>query len=310
MIIDTDSDLFESPAKILVNTVNSVGVMGKGIALHFKKAYPDMFRRYQEHCKHQRLTIGKLYLHKTAHKWILNFPTKDHWRYPSRVEYIDAGLKKFRASCAAISAPSIAFPMLGCGNGELDFDSQVRPLMEEYLGGLPMTVLIHVGLNHIGQPDHFDAARVIERLRSNPAALPFDEVWRDLANVLEHQDEFRTLRKQTAFKVHMEDSPAALAISSSDRTSAWIGDEELFDFWQQFREHGLIHASIAPNNRHLSYLMPVFERLDYVRLTAISKSASRLRPNPSPALQLVPPPTHSERPVRSLFGRTGTAAPA
>ncbi len=151
MISYTNGDLFESPAKILVNTVNTRGVMGKGIALRFKKIYPDMFNRYREHCQHRRLTIGKLHLYKTPHKWILNFPTKEHWRQPSRVEYIEEGLKKFRSSCTEIDAPSISFPMLGCGNGELDFETQVKPLMEKYLGSLSISALIHVDRNPFGQ---------------------------------------------------------------------------------------------------------------------------------------------------------------
>ena len=310
MIIYTNSDLFESPAKVLVNTVNTRGVMGKGIALRFKKIYPEMFSRYREHCEHRRLTIGKLYLYKTTHKWILNFPTKEHWRYPSRVEYIEAGLRKFEASCAEIGAPSIAFPMLGCGNGELDFEAQVKPLMEKYLGALSIPALIHIGRNHVGPPEHRDAKNNEEWLRSEPAALPFDEVWQDLVHLLAHQNKFRTRRKQTEFTVRVKECPPELVVVTSGRTSARIGTRELIEFWQQLRDHGLTHKGIAPNHRHLSYLMPIFEQLDYVRPISVSESASRLSSNPSAALQVIPPPILGDQQKWSLFGSNGIAAQA
>ncbi len=134
MLIYVDGDLFLSPAHVLVNTVNTVGVMGKGIAKDFKFFFPEMFREYQSRCENNSIDIGKLFLFRTATKWILNFPTKKHWRNPSKTEYIEAGLKAFVAGYARTGITSIAFPRLGCGNGELDWEKQVRPLMEKHLG--------------------------------------------------------------------------------------------------------------------------------------------------------------------------------
>src|SRR5206468_4250004 len=101
MISYVTGDLFSAPAKVLVNTVNVVGVMGKGIALRFKQIYPEMFREYQALCESGELQIGTLWIYRTPHKWILNFPTKKHWRDPSKPDYIEAGLKKFVASYSA-----------------------------------------------------------------------------------------------------------------------------------------------------------------------------------------------------------------
>jgi len=137
-------DLFASPAKVLVNTVNTVGVMGKGIAYDFKRKYPEMFERYQDYCARGVLDIGKLWLYKTPQKWILNFPTKKHWRGKSKVEYIEAGLKNFADIYDTEGIKSVSFPMLGCGNGGLDWDSQVHSLMEKYLKPLPIDVYIHL----------------------------------------------------------------------------------------------------------------------------------------------------------------------
>lgn len=136
MIYYIKGNMFDSPAQVLVNTVNTVGVMGKGLALTFKKVYPDMFVNYKRFCDHNDLTIGKLYLYKTKGKWILNFPTKTTWRKPSKIEYIEEGLKKFVSTYKSKNIKSIAFPMLGCGNGGLDFESEVKPLMNRYLSSL------------------------------------------------------------------------------------------------------------------------------------------------------------------------------
>ena len=310
MIIYTDIDLFESPAKVLVNTVNTRGVMGKGIALRFKQIYPEMFKQYRNQCERRNLTIGKLLLYKTPHKWILNFPTKENWRDPSRPEYIEAGLKKFRESFSRIGAASYAFPMLGCGNGGLDFEEQVRPLIERYLGNLPVSTRIHVGWNHIGPPERLDSDRVKSWLRSEPSALPFDEVWEDLVKALASQQEFATRKRRTSSSVRVEQSPPAIVILVPGRTVKRIVEEELIDFWQQLRTHGYIQGHIAPDHRHLSYLMPIFEQLDYVRSIAESDSVNRLRTNPRATLQLIPPPLMSEQSASDRVGSAAVAAQA
>ncbi|MBU0494254.1 MAG: macro domain-containing protein, partial [Chloroflexi bacterium] len=93
MIKWTHGNLFESEAQTLVNAVNVVGVMGKGIALEFKTRYPEMFEEYCQLCRDGRLDIGKLHLYKADDHWVLNFPTKRHYRNRARLEYIEAGLR-------------------------------------------------------------------------------------------------------------------------------------------------------------------------------------------------------------------------
>lgn len=135
-------DYYQTPAKVIVNTVNTVGVMGKGLALKFKQLYPEMFRQYQYYCDSGLLTVGKLWLYKTDNKWILNFPTKKDWRDPSKIEYITAGLQKFCDTYQQQEITSIAFPELGCGNGGLDWKT-VKPIMEHYLNNLPIDIYIY-----------------------------------------------------------------------------------------------------------------------------------------------------------------------
>lgn len=144
MLEYTESSLFDSPAQTLVNAVNTVGVMGRGIALEFKRRYPEMFARYKEQCDSGRLWIGSLHLYQTDHHWVLNFPTKEHWRQPSKPEWIEKGLQEFVREFAALGITSASFPQLGCGSGGLDWEQVVKPMMEKYLAVLSIPVYVHV----------------------------------------------------------------------------------------------------------------------------------------------------------------------
>jgi O-acetyl-ADP-ribose deacetylase (regulator of RNase III) len=179
MLTYVEESIFSSPARVLVNTVNTVGVMGKGIALEFKKLYPDMFNSYQIQCEEGQFDIGSLQLYKTPNKWVLNFPTKKHWRSPSRVEYIEAGLETFVRLYGELDINSISFPQLGCGNGELDWESQVRPVMEKHLSHLPIDVFVHI-YNASLASEHQVTNEMKKWLRSEPRSLSVFEVWTDL----------------------------------------------------------------------------------------------------------------------------------
>ena len=127
-------NIFNSKTQTIVNTINCVGVMGKGFALVFKLRYPKMFDKYKELCLSKMIGIGKLWLYKSEDtpQWVLNFPTKFHWKYPSKMEYLEAGLQKFVDSYKEKGITSIAFPLLGTHNGGLD-KLEVLDLMYKYL---------------------------------------------------------------------------------------------------------------------------------------------------------------------------------
>lgn len=132
-------DLLESPAEALVNPVNTVGVMGKGLALQFKNAFPDNHREYVAACKRGRVRIGTMFVTETGGlpgpRWIVNFPTKGDWRRPSRIEYVRAGLQDLARVVRERGIRSIAIPPLGCGLGGLDWPL-VRSVIEETLAEL------------------------------------------------------------------------------------------------------------------------------------------------------------------------------
>lgn len=139
MIQYTKGNLLEAPVDALVNTVNTVGVMGKGIALMFKERYPKNMDEYAKACKEKRVVTGKMFVTETAEllgpKWIVNFPTKRHWRAKSQMEWVESGLEDLRAFIVENKVQSIAIPPLGAGNGGLNW-SDVKPKIEAALSGL------------------------------------------------------------------------------------------------------------------------------------------------------------------------------
>jgi O-acetyl-ADP-ribose deacetylase (regulator of RNase III) len=136
-------DIFDSNTQVIVNTVNCKGVMGKGLALAFKQRYPEMFPVYQQECKTGKLRIGRPSLYQASTPWILNFPTKDHWRPPSKIEYLEKGLEYFIKHYKKAGIQSIAFPKLGAQNGKLSWD-EVGPLMAKYLSQVDIDVYIYI----------------------------------------------------------------------------------------------------------------------------------------------------------------------
>jgi len=139
MITSRHGSLLQAPAEALVNTVNTVGVMGKGIALMFKQSFPANFHAYEEACKRKEVRVGRMFITETdasgVPRYIVNFPTKQHWRNPSRLEWIVEGLQDLRCVIEDKKISSIALPPLGCGNGGLDW-AVVRPEIEKALGSL------------------------------------------------------------------------------------------------------------------------------------------------------------------------------
>lgn len=129
----TNQSIFDSKNQTIVNTVNCVGVMGKGIAKEFKARYPEMFGQYKNICDNKELKVGKPYLWRGNSQWVLNFPTKCHYKDKSQIEWIEDGLKYFKEHYKEWGITSIAFPALGYSNGGLDWNV-VYPIIKKYLG--------------------------------------------------------------------------------------------------------------------------------------------------------------------------------
>lgn len=147
MIIYKTGNIFDSEAQCLVNPVNCVGVMGKGLALEYKIHYPEMFRFYQKMCKERKLNLGQVGFYAlkiNPNKIICLFPTKQHWKESSTVVAIDSGLKAFVKYAPELKIQSVAFPKIGCGLGGLDFNHQIQPLFEKYFLSGDITVEIYI----------------------------------------------------------------------------------------------------------------------------------------------------------------------
>ena len=165
-------DLLGSRAQTLINTVNCVGVMGKGVALLFKNAYPEMFLDYKARCDRKELRLGKPYLYRVnAKRWIINFPTKGHWRNNSALKDIETGLRYLAENATAWGISSLAIPSLGCGNGNLSW-GEVYPLITHYLRPLGIAIEVY---------EPFDASKAARLL---PAKRPRTSLFDTKATVL------------------------------------------------------------------------------------------------------------------------------
>ncbi len=143
MITVLIGDIFESNAHTLVNTINCVGVMGKGIALEFKKHFPDMHADYVNRCELGRVNLGEPYLfRRLTPPWILNFPTKEHWRSVSRLQDIVKGLRHLERHYKEWEITSLAVPPLGCGQGQLEW-RVVGPTLYRYLNRLDIPIELY-----------------------------------------------------------------------------------------------------------------------------------------------------------------------
>jgi len=153
MIKYIKGNILESNTEALINTVNTVGIMGKGIALQFKKAYINNFKEYAESCKKGQVVIGKLFVTKDSNlnsgeKYIINFPTKKDWRKPSEYSYIESGLDDLIRVLNKENIKSIAIPPLGAGNGGLEWE-KVKKIIEQKLKNLNVEIIVYEPTGHI-----------------------------------------------------------------------------------------------------------------------------------------------------------------
>ena len=249
-------DIFESPAQTIVNTVNTVGVMGKGLALRFKQRYPEMFKAYREMCERHKLTTGKLMIYSAPDHRVLLFPTKENWRNPSKIEYIESGLQKFVDTYSDHGITSIAFPRLGCGNGELHWD-EVKPVMECYLSGLPIDIYIYISDILDPEPEHRDQKKTLEWLKENAKDLSFDAVCDDImiSSTL-FPLEFCLNGKQ--YRAWFRD---ALFIEDDTGNRFVISRDDFYCFWDDIRSKSVFSI---PDKIDLELVAALLCEMDYL----------------------------------------------
>ncbi len=136
-------NIFTTDKQTIVNTINCVGVMGAGLALECRLRYPDMHEKYKDYCDQNMIKIGSLWIYKTNNRLIMNFPTKKHWKDPSKKQYLHEGLKKFTQTYESKGIESIAFPVLGSDKGGIPQDESLN-IMEQYLSRIDLDIEIYI----------------------------------------------------------------------------------------------------------------------------------------------------------------------
>lgn len=181
MIVEvTKGNLLESEAQTFVNTVNTVGVMGKGIALAFKKRFPEMYKDYVHRCKAGEVRLGQPYLFRTLWEpWIINFPTKEHWRSASRLDAIVEGLDYLGKHVGNWGVESLAVPPLGCGHGQLEW-TVVGPTLYEKLDQLAIPVWLYAP--HDAPADQLDPRFLRRQVQPSPPRI--DAAWFAVAEIV------------------------------------------------------------------------------------------------------------------------------
>lgn len=267
MITYMESSVFESPAQTLVNTVNTVGVMGKGIAKEFKARYPRMYTEYRGLCDRRMLKVGQLHLWRSDTRWVLNFPTKTTWKLPSKIEYIEAGLVKFCHSYKSLGISSASFPPLGCGNGNLDW-ADVKPLMEKHLSRVDIPIYIHdVQVRADFVPEHREAAIIPD---------DFEAFSHDIRALTESRT-FSTSRENSFRAKVLGDSSLIVEHSSGKREKI---DPDLIEAsWVYLREELLSFENFSDekSRRLKGYLFPILAELPYVRSVRIKSGQTGSR---------------------------------
>ncbi len=182
-------------------------------------------------------------------------------------------------------------PPIGCGNGQLDWNTQVEPLVRKHLGKLPIPVYIYPARAATRPPEHMDEKAMREWLRSEPRSLPFDEVWPEIVELAGDQRQFRTPTEKNIYTATAYAEPPALAIETSAGKKQRFEHDVLLEFWQKLSQHGIAFRNTTPKYLELSYLAPIFELLPYVHRVGVASSPEGLV-KPGLALQVVLPLSH------------------
>jgi len=265
--------LFNSPAQTLVNTVNTVGVMGKGIAAVFKELYPEMYQRYRRLCQEGELDVGMLYIYRTPNKIIVNFPTKKHWRQRSLVQYIRTGLEKFVTHYGDYGISSVSFPQLGCGHGELNWERQVQPVMERYLQDLPIPVYIHL----YPKPPDFIPERLngdyARQVRLERQRISTNRLWQDLQRLVGQAYQLTLFGPV----VEMDEEHILFRPLNGEGEPVVVYRQDVEDLWNTLRLRGTVRETDVPQpigeDGATSWLFELLKHVEYIQpVTLHSKS--------------------------------------
>ncbi|MEO1288107.1 MAG: macro domain-containing protein [Chloroflexota bacterium] len=245
MITYVHGDLFYSPARVLVNPVNTVGAMGSGTAYDFKRFFPDMYEAYRDLCQRDEFATGQLMLYRTPHKWILNFPIKKHFRAQASLDNIEEGLKKFVRVYAEQHLTSVSFPALGTDEDDLEW-TEVKPMMESYLDPLPISVYVHIHTDKTS--DERRSTRAMKTwLTGRPTTVDFDRFWKELYSII---SDGISNKPHIPFKAVATDAKGrqrvSLKLTPRHGETIFLPETQLRDLWQYVTRAGYILPQNLP----------------------------------------------------------------
>jgi len=299
MITYVYDNLFYSPARTLVNPVNTFGAMGGGLSYDFKRFFPEMYEAYREACQEDAFSLWQLMLYKTPHKWVLNFPTKRHYRASATLEHIDMGLQKFASIYAEADITSVSFPVLGADDDGLEW-GEVRPRMEAYLRPLPLMIYIHLGEAEeppLPNPVESRSTRAMRSwLNTLPQVISFAQFWRDLVKVSRNRDNWQTVTDGQPFRVVVVEPRGrqrrSVKLSPRRGDSIFLPETQLRDLWQYVQRAGYILPQNLPAglDEQADYLVTLLAELPYFRLVYLAPVDNA----PVIGLHYIPPPMNAD----------------
>lgn len=285
MLISVESEIFLSPAHTLVNLVNTGGVMSSGVSAEFKRFFPGAFSHYRSLCESGQLQPGRLFLYNGDFRDIVHLPIKAHWRTAASAQILESGLQKLADTWADYGIQSLALPRLD--EGDLHWESVVKPLFETYLAPLPIPVYVHQS----SATDPRRSVRQIEQLLNlPPSKVPFDRLWRDLGRIVRRvYGKFVTEDGRDV--IVAQESGARfkrLLFSPADGSPVGITESVLSEFWTMVNAARLLVPAQFPNGLEpiAPYLLAVLAKVEYVRVVRAGLGDGPL----VPSLLLVPPP--------------------
>lgn len=299
MLISVETELFYSPARALVNPVNTGGVMSSGVSAEFKRFFPGAFSHYRSLCETGQLEPGRLFFWRGDYRTVIHLPIKRHWRSAATTDIIEAGLQKLADTWAEQGIHALALPRLAVG--ELEWETAVKPLVETYLAPLPIPVYVHHQTTSdprrgVRQLDHF--------LNLPPQPVPFEKLWRDLGRIVRRVNgEFSIMDDERVTVVYESRVRAKrLIITPESGTEAIISDSLLRDLWTTACAAGLLLPSQFPGGLETvaQALLAVLDKAEYVRVVRAALGDNAV----VPSLLVVPPPDMSSRPVHTLTERS------
>ncbi|MGB1287901.1 MAG: macro domain-containing protein [Aggregatilineales bacterium] len=275
MLTFVHADLFYSPARVLVNPVNTVGSMGSGISYDFKRFYPAMYEQYRELCEADDFQPGQLMLYRTPHKWVLNFPTKRHYRAKDDPDAIEQGLQKFAATYADMGITSVSFPMLA---DNIAWDD-LRALLKAYLAPLPISVFVHV--YNDANPDIFETGKRNIRgmrawLQGQPQQPDFEQFWRDLVKALKSHKKGLVTYDDEAFtliaEARQKKRRVSLKLTPEGEKQIFIPETLLQDMWRYIVRAGYVLPQNLPGGLdiHAPYMVRLLSELKYLNPVHLS----------------------------------------